>query len=339
MAKTLKEHIYTVLVENKGQFITYQEILESFDGYEAGLPLKYQSSYESAKNIVSDFKEHLKKQGLNFVYKNGRTAAGGFMLPVTQDDPLADLISSHKRMRLKQMERLIKASKGLFPDSWMANFMDKALQTDVEQRPIIGFGQNEALAKLHLVPTFFDAIECNKVLSFTYNPGYHKELVDVVFHPQFMKEYNQRWFVFGKAYDREGKPLKYTNCAIDRILEPVREEWKITYQGGDTDWLAYFKPMVGVSRYGNKVMDIIIETQNAETYARLVTKRIHESQKVLQEHDDSKGQRGQLKISVIPNPELRTLLMSYQEGIKVLSPEKYVDEFVNHLKKMTKLYM
>lgn len=339
MAQILKEHIYSSLVKNKGEFITYQQLLETYDNYEPGLPIAYQKNYESAKNVISEFKRHLKKQGLDFVYKNGRNATDGLMLPATNDDPLAELISTHKRVRMKQLERLIKASKGLFPSSWMANFMDKALQPDSAERPIIGFNQNEALTKIHLVPTFFDAIENRKVLSFQYNPGYQTESVDVVFHPHFIKEFNQRWFVFGKAFDREGKPLKYANCAIDRIQEPVNEESEIKYLEAEKDWVEFFKPMVGVSRYGNEVMEIVIETQDAKTFGRLVTKRIHESQTILQVHDDSKGQRGQLKISVIPNPELRTLLMGYQEGIKILSPEKYVKEFIDHLEQMTKLYL
>lgn len=338
MANNLKEHIYSLLKNNKGKFITYQYILETYGGYEPGLPMEFQDYWRSAKNVISEFKKHLNKQGKNFVYKNGQTAADGLMLPDTKDDPLADLISSHKRVRLKQLERLVKSSYGLFPNSWLASFMDKTLQSDEELRPIIGFNQNEGLSKIHLVPKFFDAIEKRIVLSFKYNPGFQNECVEVVFHPQFIKEYNQRWFVFGCAFDRDGKALKYKNCAIDRILEPVNEESKIEYLVDNTDWIEFFKPLVGVTRLGEKVVDIIFETQDAKTYGRLVTKRIHESQVILQPHDDSIGQHGRLQISVIPNPELRTLLMSYQEGIKILSPEKYVKDFVNHLNKMSDLY-
>ena len=80
---------------------------------------------------------------------------------------------------------------------------------------------NQAMANwtnIHLLPVFYKAITDKQVLQFSYQ-RFGQELFLLTFHPQYLKEYNGRWFVFGDA-DRE--PYKAYNVPLDRIVGEVR---------------------------------------------------------------------------------------------------------------------
>ena len=81
------------------------------------------------------------------------------------------------------------------------------------------------LTNIDLLPVFYKAITDRKVLRFNYH-RYGQEPFTLTFHPQFLKEYNGRWFVFGEA-DRE--PYQAYNVPLDRIVGEVSEVDDVGY--------------------------------------------------------------------------------------------------------------
>lgn len=106
-----------------------------------------------------------------------------------------------------------KASAGIMPTSWFSSFFENAqLLLDTNREEENGDGHirsslEQNLTNIHLLPVFYKAITDKQVLQFSYQ-RFGQEPFLLTFHPQYLKEYNGRWFVFGDA-DRE--PYKAYN--------------------------------------------------------------------------------------------------------------------------------
>lgn len=335
-----------LLLDAPDHYFTFQEILEAKDGkkFEHSArrtdTVKGHDCYNTLQDAYKLIKSQLKKQGLALDFKNGKDAAGGFRYPRGVKDPMSAKKSNNQQMRTTQLKRLIEASAGLFPASWLSDMLDGVRCLGETGQEVILFDQNMHLENLKWVPTFFDAIEKRKVLQFKYNPSYGGKEETVVFHPYYLKEYNQRWFVFGKAADEEGKPLQYSNCAIDRIIGEVEVNEEVEYIPAKTKDFAttYFKDIVGVTRKKNrKPVKILIATNDAKTHGRIMTKPIHaRSQRELEPFSAALGRRGLISIEVIPNDELDTLLLSYGAGIEIQGD--YRETFMLNIKALRDMY-
>lgn len=335
-----------LLLDNPDHYFTYQEILETRDGkkFEHSArrtdTVKGHDCYQALQDAIKLIKSQLKMQGLSLEYKNRKDASGGFRYPRGAKDPMSAKKSNNQQMRMAQLKRLIEASAGLFPASWLSDMLDGVRCLGETGQKFILFDQNMHLENLKWVPTFFDAIEKRKVLQFKYNPSYGDIEETVVFHPYYLKEYNQRWFAFGKATDEDGNPLQYSNCAIDRIVGEVEINEEVKYIPAKTkDFAAtYFKDIVGVTRKKNrKPVKILIATNDAKTHGRIMTKPIHaRSQQELEPFSAASGRRGLISIEVIPNEELDTLLLSYGAGVEILGD--YRETFIHHVEALRNLY-
>lgn len=334
-----------LLLDDPDHYYTYQEILEANDGKKFEHTarrtdtVKGHKYYQALQDAVKLIKKQLKAQGLSLDYKNGKDASEGFRYPRGVEDPMAAKKSNNQQMRTTQLKRLIEASAGLFPSSWLADMLAGAQCLGVRGEKVILFDQNIHLENLKWVPTFFDAIEKRLVLQFEYNPNYGETKEMLLFHPYYLKEYNQRWFIFGKSTNLAGKSLPYSNCAIDRIVGEVEMRDDVEYIPSKTkDFAAtYFKDIVGVTRKKNKKpVTILIATNDAQTHGRIMTKPIHTSQHELESFSVELGRRGLISFAVIPNDELDTLLMSFGAGIEVLG--EYRETFMRKVEALKNLY-
>ncbi len=157
----------------------------------------------------------------------------------------------------------------------------------------------------------FNAIENKRVLNITYHP-FNKPKYSLVFHPYHLKQYNNRWFVLGL---NEKLKIPTWNLALDRI-ESI-EETSLEYLLTNIDWEEHFYDIIGVTTpKDGKVEEIeLLFTQEQANYIN--TKPLHGSQRTKQL--DS----GELlvKLNLIPNYELETLILNFGEKVKVIHPE------------------
>lgn len=335
-----------LLLSDRDHYFTKQELLESITGHpfrhtaRATDTVKGQTEYESLQNAFEQIKKELKKLGLSFEFKNGKDASAGFRYPQGVPDPMAQKKSDHRQMRNEQLIRLIKASSGLLPASWMSDLLAGS-QSSSKEKYII-FDQNPVLAHIQWIPTIFNAIEKRQVLQFSYNPGYVGTIKQLLFHPYYIKEYNLRWFVFGYATKLDGKGSAYSICAIDRIIDKVKVREDIEYRPSKTKDFAnsYFKDIVGVTRdMTKKPITIQIATNDAVTHNRIMTKPIHaHSQKLIVDFSKDNNRKGIFSITVIPNDELDTLLLGFGAGIEVLSPVEYREDFLKKVRSLYRVY-
>jgi predicted DNA-binding transcriptional regulator YafY len=150
------------------------------------------------------------------------------------------------------------------------------------------------------------------------------------FHPQFLKQYNNRWYILGITEDN---PNQIWNFALDRIktINPT----KLQYKKIDVDWKTYFEDIIGVTNYADKPAETIHFRVQGITAHYIKTKPIHESQNAHWLDDNTLD----VKLKVKINPELEHILLSYADSITILSPQSLIDRHIEALKEALGMYV
>ena len=181
------------------------------------------------------------------------------------------------------------------------------LKTNNEK--VISFERNLDYTGENFITQLFNAIVNKRVLSIEYEP-FGQEMSAIQFHPYFLKQYNNRWFVFGL---NEENNIATWNLALDRIKS--LEEIHVTYRQNETDWDFHFSSIYGVSKPFDKNEEEIHLLFSKRQAPYIITKPIHETQKHYELEDGLL-----VKIKVIPNFDLEQLILSFGERVKVLLP-------------------
>lgn len=191
--------------------------------------------------------------------------------------------------------------------------------------PAVGFDQNPYLQGREMFGQLFNAIHYRQVLRLSYQDFKSESPYKITFHPAYLKQYNNRWFVFGRV---EEWPYPVSNLALDRIknLEQVPIQ---TASPPDINWQEYFEDLIGVTRLEDQVCTRITIWCSPLTAPYIRTKPLHGSQRPVS--DDETGLT--ISIDVIPNPELYALLLSFGERIRVVSPESVRQEMIATLRR------
>ena len=176
---------------------------------------------------------------------------------------------------------------------------------------IVGFDDNPFLkGREHLTP-LFEAIRNKHSLEIEYKKFNSQCVRNYVIYPYYIKQYNNRWFLFAQI---DGYKM-LSNFALDRILS-IRKVEVPYIENNKYDLIDYFKDIIGVSRPINGIVENICVNIKKELLPYIETKPIHSTQIILEETKNN----AIIQISVIPNFELEQVLLSYGEGLKVVSP-------------------
>lgn len=193
---------------------------------------------------------------------------------------------------------------------------------------IISFESNIDLKGIHFLTPLFNAIINERVLLVKYKDFKSSEPYEITFHPYYLKQYNNRWFVFGL---NEGNEVPNWNLALDR-MESLSETAQ-KHKPSETDWEEYFFDLVGVTRpEGIELQEIILKF-SPEVAPYVITKPIHPSQRHKNEPNGL-----EVKIQIIPNFELERLILSFGEQVNVISPNHFKERISQRLKSAARLY-
>src|SRR5690606_24868507 len=150
------------------------------------------------------------------------------------------------------------------------------------------------------------------------------------FHPYYLKQYNNRWFIFG--YNAvTGK----TDCnlAIDRIVAVEQGKDRFVPNAA-IDWQDYFSDMIGVSKPENESIEEVVLHFNKLTGSYMENKSIHETQK----HKWIDDETLEVKIKVVLNYELERLILSYADSVKVITPMTLKTRIIDRIALLTESY-
>lgn len=244
------------------------------------------------------------------------------------------IFSANNKLTSKEINNLLadtyKLSKiiGLEQLQLFNNFdkyLDKFSNGNTLDFPILNFvslDNNKYLKGAGYLKTLYNHILKKEVLHITYKTfkGVQNKLEN---HPYYLKQYNKRWFLIGQNPNFES----LTILALDRIISISACNDK-NYIETKIDLEEYFEDVVGVTIPENRPVEKIeIFVIEQKTKGYIETKPLHETQTPLRKFKDGY----KFSIKVIPNNELESLILSFGENIKILSPERLKESIKSRL--------
>lgn len=188
--------------------------------------------------------------------------------------------------------------------------------------PVIDFEKNEGLRGLNYLDTIYHAINNKSVLNIEYQSFKAQSANAFVFFPYLLKEYRNRWFVFGR---RKGSLI---NLALDRIcnIEVLEKDKFIENDLIDTQ--TFFDDVIGVTKNVGMRTENIKFWVDKQNTPYVETKPFHKSQHVIDTHEDGSKT---FEIKVVVNYELQREFLGFGESIRVISPRNLVKQISKKL--------
>lgn len=222
--------------------------------------------------------------------------------------------------QLKGAFDILSQFKGIPQLEWINELIPKLRQgiaPEGESNFIMEFESNQYLKGIEHLGPLHNAIYYKKVLAINYQPFENEIPLELVIHPYFLKQFNNRWFLFGFNPEKE----KYDwNLAIDRIVS-IREIKSNFHKNKEIDWHEYFEDIIGVTKPSDTDAEKIILHFYGKTGKYMVTKPLHGSQKSKWIDENTL----EVELEVIVNYELERLLLSYADTVKIIKPKKLIE--------------
>lgn len=259
----------------------------------------------------------VKNDGNGFFYRYSEPDFSIFKRGLGEDD-LA---------QLKETILMLQRFKGMPNFDWMSELVvkleDKLMLRGVS-KSVVGFDENKTYTGLEWFQDLFDSI-INKVVLHIQYKTFAEITYDWTIHPYYIKEYNNRWFLFGL---NEEQNSIYT-IPLDRIWDLKQIQKK--YIPSKIDFEAYLDDVIGVSVFPREKETIRLQfTQQRFPY--VTTKALHQSQHILD------MEKCIIEISVIPNNELEALILSFGKDVEVLTPTSLRKRIQNAIRESYEKY-
>lgn len=241
--------------------------------------------------------------------------------PLTEDEAI----------ELKETLVALNRFKGLPQFEWiqgMATRLEASFQLGTEANQVIEFEENEFLKGKEFIQPIYHAITNKEVLSVNYGSFNSSSPIDIELHPYYLKQYNNRWFIFGK--NPQFKNI--TNLALDRIVEITKIDKE--YISSVIDFREYFEDIIGVTYNDEKKTHKVLLQIDATLWPYIETKPIHGSQKVISKENSNIT----IQLSVMLNYELESTLLQFGEKIKILEPQELQLKMTDRIKQMLSKY-
>lgn len=190
---------------------------------------------------------------------------------------------------------------------------NKIYAAKTNQEPVIDFEKNDNLKGLEHIETLYQAIIKKCTVRMCYRSFKAREASTFYFHPYYLKEYRNRWFVIGI----KKKDTPVLTLALDRIISI--EGCDIKYiPKKDFNLVDYLNDVIGVTVNINSPTERILFTADHDTAPYIITKPLHHSQEVVE--TTSSGTTFALNVQL--NFELERELLGFGDRVRVIAPER-----------------
>jgi predicted DNA-binding transcriptional regulator YafY len=139
--------------------------------------------------------------------------------------------------------------------------------------PMLLFDEVPELKGIEWLETLFEAIRSKTSITIRYRPFDAEEALEKQISPWWLKQSNQRWFLFGWSEADN----RLDNSPIDRI-ESIKPGKQVFRENEHINPMEYFKDVVGVTRPQDNKPEWITLKVHGKQARYLETKRIHLSQ-------------------------------------------------------------
>lgn len=310
---------------------TWRDILEKVNiilEIEQIEPVKKTTFYEDLKEIESGF-----YGGEIERIRDGKVYYLRYLDP--NFSILKETISEKEANQIKSALSILSRFKGAPQFEWV-NEIIPSIQSKLgfinSERKIIEFHENIDYSGLELISPLFELINNKQTAVIEYRGFSHRESRFIEISPQYLKQYNNRWYLYGLNV-LYGKEIQI--YPLDRIMG-LKESSSKYAELVDFDWSDYFADMMGVSRLSesNEPQLVKLLILDAEQASYIKTKPLHWSQKKLKRTKNG----FETSIKVLLNYELQKILLSFGSKIVVLSPKSLKDKLFKHIISMQENY-
>lgn len=317
-------------LRNPGKRFSIDDLVDACN--EALLDIDPASSGIKKRQIYDDIKFMQDSRGFDApieVFKEGRNAYYRYedLSFSINNQPL----NEQEAQQLKESLLTLRRFKGLPQFDWMEELstrLEHTFQLKSTQN-LISFEENQFLTGREFIGPIYNAIVNKQVLNIVYQSFKQENPVQLEFHSYHLKQYNNRWFVFGIVTGN----ANITNLSLDRINSV--EESKANYiQNSDVDFEEFFEDVIGVSVPTNSTPQKILLKIESVLWPYIKTKPLHGSQKV--KHETNEYVIIQLEVHL--NYELESLILSLGEAIEVLEPLELREKIRIRIHQLLKKY-
>lgn len=246
----------------------------------------------------------------------------------------ADLGFSINNMPLNEVEinqlrsaaDILSQFKGMPQFEWVNELVPKLKQGMASKEAattILEFDNNQYLKGIDKLGPLHNAIFYKKVLEISYQPFENETPYKIVMHPYFLKQYNNRWFLFGYNPEKEKSDW---NLAIDRIVD-INELTDKHQKNITINWKEYFEDIIGVTKPEKAEIEDISLQFLGKTGKYMESKPLHGSQKSKWISESVL----EVKLQLIINYELERLILSYADTVVVISPVAFKETIKSRL--------
>lgn len=230
---------------------------------------------------------------------------------------------------LKQFQHIeyLKSFEGTVQK--IVNAIDKGkLSVDDPDMSFVHFEKSPLIRGTEYLQPLIDCIREKQVIRISYKKFASEESNEYILHPYLLKEYRNRWYLV--AFHEDSNLFKI--FGLERIQEISVMSLK-TYLTKIVDFDRFFKNSIGITRYDEEPVDIMIEfTKRQSEY--LATQPLHPTQTLLKEKNGSFT----FKFHLVPTPEFTATLLGWGDQVVVQEPEWYRKELATKVDSMSALY-
>jgi predicted DNA-binding transcriptional regulator YafY len=216
---------------------------------------------------------------------------------------------------LKNALHILKGIKGFSvvkEAEAIINKLENQVTIEKDNRLIVHFDHhtiNESSKHLDIILT---AVRDKQPIQLLYYPLSSSSAAEIILHPYFIKEFRNRWYLLGRKHGEETERV----FSIDGIRQ-IRNINIAYIENNIINLNTYFDNLLGVS-FPRNAKPVEIEIQiKPDLVAYFTAKPIHTKQQVIRKTKDGGYV---IRVCLIINKELRSLLLSYGPGLQVIKP-------------------
>lgn len=229
-------------------------------------------------------------------------------------------INSEELEQISDALEIFSRIKGLPNFEWMAELETKLRDSlETQNNEIISFDHNPYLKGIEHLQELYNCIKSKVILKIIYQSFKMEEPIEYIIHPYHLKQYNNRWFLFGLNDELN----RIQNLALDRIsgIQALPN----TYQNCPIDFEEYFEDIIGVTNPEDQVPEDIVLEFSEQRLPYVVSKPLHGSQKL---------KDGYIHLNLKINREFISTLLSFGADVRVISPENLKTILIEEAKKV-----
>ena len=328
---TSRYHVLDQCFSNPGKNYSISDLVEMINNKlsEEDLSIQKRQVYDDIKYMKSDAGygvELVKEKIGRIVYYRYKDPSFSI-----KNQPL----NESEKLQFKEAINSLQRFKGLPQFEWvedMAQRLESTIDLGNNINSIIEYEDNPFLKGKKFLKNIYNAINNKVVIKIIYKP-FEKKEQEFNLSPYYLKQYNNRWFLFGK----DSKFSSISNLPLDRIQSidqtnakfeksPVDFEGKFEY--------GYFDDIVGVTIPKDSKIEEIVLRINKTIWPYIESKPFPSQQNTV----EKVGDYFLVKLKLIPNNELESKILEWGEHIEIIKPDFLRDKLRERAKKLLDNY-